>query len=91
MTHFRPFRTADIPALTALWNRGVPGPAVARPLTVHEFDTCVVGGPMFERDGLIVAVRDGHPVGYVHAGFGPEAEDLGPRPLRLSYVSIWTT
>ena len=45
VTHFRPFRNADVPALAALWNRGVPGPAVARPLTVHEFDSCVVGGP----------------------------------------------
>ena len=57
---------------------------MARPLTVHEFDACVVGGPLFDRRGLIVAVRDGNPVGYVHAGFGPEADELGPRPLRLS-------
>ena len=84
MTHFRPFRNGDSPALAALWNRGVPGSAVARPLTVHEFDSRVVGGPLFEAAGLIVAIREGRQVGYIHAGFGPEAEELGPRPLRLS-------
>lgn len=88
MTHFRPFRNTDTAALAALWNRGVLGSTVARPLSVHEFDARVVGGPLFDADGLIVAVRDGKPVGYAHAGFGPDADDLGPRPrpLRLSYA-----
>jgi ribosomal protein S18 acetylase RimI-like enzyme len=86
VTHFRPYRNSDSPALAALWNRGAPGSAVARPLTVHEFDAHVVGGPLFEAQGLTVAVRDGKPVGYSHAGFGPEPEDLRGRPLRLSHT-----
>ncbi len=88
MTHFRPFRNTDTAALAALWNRGILGSSVARPLSVHEFEARVVGGPLFEAAGLIVAVRDGKAVGFAHAGFGPEAEDLGPRPrpLRLSYA-----
>ena len=83
MTHFRPFRNADSPALTALWNRGADGPAVARPLSVHEFDLHVVGRPHFEAGGLIVAERGGRPVGFAHAGFGPHATD--DPPLRLSH------
>ena len=85
MTHFRSFRNADSPALAALWNRGVSGSSVARPLTVHEFEARVVGGPLFDAAGLILAIRDQKPIGFAHAGFGPEAEELGPRPLRLSY------
>lgn len=81
MTHFRPYRNADSPALAALWNRGILGPVAARPLSTHEFDKHVVGGPLFEAAGLVVAERDGVPIGYAHAGFGP---DEGARPLRTT-------
>ncbi len=85
MTHFRPFHNADSPALAALWNRGAPGVSVARPLTVHEFDSHVVGSVVFDAAGLIVALRDGRPAGFVHAGFGPESIDGNGAPLRFSY------
>jgi ribosomal protein S18 acetylase RimI-like enzyme len=84
VTHFRPYRNSDTPALAALWNRSVPESATARPLSAYEFDRQVVGGPLFEADGLVVALRDGAPVGFAHAGFGP-AEGENARPLRMSY------
>ena len=31
----------------------------------------------FDRHGLIVATRDGLPVGFVHAGFGPNEDGTG--------------
>ena len=80
--HFRAFRNDDPEDLAALWNRGVPEYGTARPLTGHEFDTHVLAKPNFEAEGLIVAERDGRPIGFVHAGFGPD-EPVGP-PLRLS-------
>lgn len=82
MTHFRPYRNSDSPALAALWNRGLSGPAVARPLTVHEFDLFVIGGPLFEAAGLVLAESDGAVVGFAHAGFGPA--NLDDPPLHLS-------
>ena len=87
MTHFRPYRNTDSPALRGLWNRGAPPTSAARPLGVHEFDAKVVSGPCFDAAGLIVAEREERPVGFVHAGFGPEADAGSPvgRPLRLSY------
>lgn len=86
MTHFRTFRNTDPPALTRLWNRGAAPSASARPLSVHEFDSHVLGRPLFDAAGLIVAERDGRPVGFVHAGFGPEtdADAHVSRPMRLS-------
>ena len=43
-----------------------------RPLRVHELDDRVFGQVYFDRAGLIVAERDDHVVGFVHAGFGPD-------------------
>lgn len=45
----------------------------------------MVGGPLFDASGLIVAVRDGRIIGYSHAGFGPEQRET-PRPLRLDHA-----
>lgn len=81
MIRYRPFRNADPPALAGLWNRGLPGLGVARPLGSHEFDAMVVDKPTFDPLGLIVAeTDDGAPVGFVHAGFGP-AEGGTPRAI----------
>ena len=50
-------------------------------MTVHEFDAQVLGGVLFDAAGLIVAERDGKPVGFVHAGFGPDTPIGGPLSL----------
>jgi ribosomal protein S18 acetylase RimI-like enzyme len=70
--HFRPFRNSDPPALVKLWNQSVPEHSCVRPLLVHELDDHAFGSVLFDREGLIVAEREGRPVGFVHAGFGPD-------------------
>jgi len=55
----------------------VPDRQTIRPLSAHEFDALVIGKLGFEAAGLIVAERDGVPVAFVHAGFGPEQPE-GP-------------
>jgi ribosomal protein S18 acetylase RimI-like enzyme len=72
---YRAFRNGDPPALAELWNRGVPEAGSVRPLTPHEFDEMVFGKIHFEADGLILAEDEGKLVGFVHAGFGPQALD----------------
>ncbi|AMV37169.1 GNAT family N-acetyltransferase [Planctomyces sp. SH-PL62] len=72
MIHFRPFRNPDPPALLKLWNAAVPESVAARPLRVHELDDQAFNPVIFDPRGLIVAERDGRPVGFVHAGFGPD-------------------
>lgn len=88
MTHFRPFRNGDPPALVALWNRGVPARGAARPLNAHEFDSQVINRVHFEATGLIVAERDERVVGFVHAGFGPEEPIGAPHRLNRALGTI---
>lgn len=83
LIHFRPFRNSDPPALVKLWNQGVPDGSCARPLLVHELDDHAFGSAYFDREGLVVAERDGRAVGFVHAGFGAD-DPASDRPLTLS-------
>jgi GNAT superfamily N-acetyltransferase len=90
VTHFRPFRNFDPPDLTRLWNLAAPRIATAHALRVHELDTLAWNNVTFEADGLIVAERDGHVIGFVHAGFGPDLPISPARTIQLSY-EIGTT
>ncbi len=66
-----------------LWNQSVPALASARPLLVHELDVHAFGSVFFDREGLIIAERDGRPVGFIHAGFGAD-EPAAERPFAAS-------
>lgn len=80
MIHFRTFRNPDPPALVKLWNQSAPEISCARPLRVHELDVHAFGSVFFDREGLIIAEREGRAVGYVHAGFGAD-EPLAVHPF----------
>ncbi len=45
-----------------------------QPVSAGLLEQFVFSKPYFDREGLIVAVHDGTPVGFVHAGFGPNEE-----------------
>jgi ribosomal protein S18 acetylase RimI-like enzyme len=45
-----------------------------QPVSPALLELCVYSKPYFDRNGLIVAVDDDMPVGFVHASFGPNEE-----------------
>ncbi len=75
MYSFRPFLNSDPPHLAAIWNSQPPQRGLAQPVSAAILDQFVLSKLGFDREGLIVAVRDGRPVGFVHAAFGPTDDE----------------
>jgi len=69
---FRPFRNTDPPHLAEIWCSQPPQRGVLQPVSVPLLEHAVFSKMHFDRHGLIVATRDDVPVGFVHAGFGPD-------------------
>lgn len=77
MIRYRCFRNDDPPRLAEIW-RGCAGrPGLAQPISVATLDLLVLAKPFFDREGLILALDDDRPVGFVHAGFGPNDDESG--------------
>ena len=74
MYEIRPFRNSDLAGLVSVWNRWMPGPNVAVPITTGEYDQLVLSRPYFEAGALLVAVDTQTRLikGFAHCGFGPE-------------------
>jgi GNAT superfamily N-acetyltransferase len=70
---YRPFHNSDPPELRRLWHECGLGRGAATDFDADVIETVVFAQPYFDPNGLIVAVDDGTPVGFVHAGFGPAA------------------
>ncbi|HEY2147640.1 MAG TPA: GNAT family N-acetyltransferase [Pirellulales bacterium] len=77
MIRYRSFLNDDPPRLAEIW-RGCAGrPGLAQPISTTMFDLVVLAKPYFDREGLILALDDERPVGFVHAGFGPNEDESG--------------
>ncbi len=87
MISYRTFRNGDPPALVDIWNRCPATRGVAARVTLPVFDQLVLAKPYFDRAGLIVAFDEQLPVGFVHAGFGPN-EDRTDLDRRRGVVSM---
>jgi ribosomal protein S18 acetylase RimI-like enzyme len=67
---YRTFRNTDPPKLLQVWNESFTGRGAVKlpmPSVLEEF---VFAKPYFDPAGLILAVEENTPVGFVHAGFG---------------------
>lgn len=71
---YRPFRNTDPPLLAEIWRAQPSLRGLMQPMSVAILDRHVLSKPYFDRLGLIVALDDDRPVGFVHAGFGPTTD-----------------
>jgi GNAT superfamily N-acetyltransferase len=74
MIEFRSFLNSDPPAIAEIWRSQLPTPALIQPMTPAVLDDIVFSKPFFDRNGLILAIEDDRPIGFVHAGFAPSAD-----------------
>jgi len=74
MVTYRPFRNTDPPALAALWRSRAGQAGLFQPISVDLLEQMVFAKLYFDYGGLWLAWDDAEPVGFAHAGFGPNAE-----------------
>jgi len=74
LIQYRPFTNFDPPALAKIWNASLTGHGVMQPVTAWWLECCVYSKLYFDREGLIVAVDGKDPIGFAHAGFGPDPD-----------------
>jgi GNAT superfamily N-acetyltransferase len=74
MLTFRSFRNTDPPALAALWRSRAGQVGLFQPISCDLLEQLVFAKLYFDYAGLLLACDDGRPVGFAHAGFGPNAE-----------------
>jgi ribosomal protein S18 acetylase RimI-like enzyme len=85
--NFRPFLNSDPPHLTEIWRSQPSQRGVMQPMSAGLFEQLVFSKPYFEHEGLIVALKDDRPIGFAHAGFGPnEAEDALSTDMGTTYL-----
>ena len=75
MISYRPFLNSDVPHIVAIWKNRGHDPALTREISADLFDRLVLSKLYFDRHGLIMALERDAIVGFVHAGFGPNADE----------------
>jgi GNAT superfamily N-acetyltransferase len=77
LIEYRTFRNSDPPRLAEIWRSQPPERGLVQPVSADLLEQLVLAKPYFENAGLIVAVDDGVPIGFAHAGFGPTTDEQG--------------
>ena len=70
----RPFHNTDPPHLAEIWRSQPPQRGLLQPVSASLLEYSVFSKMHFDREGLIVATKEDVPVGFVHAGFGPNED-----------------
>ncbi len=87
MIEYRPFRNTDAPLLAEIWRSQGSHRGLMQPMSAALFEAQVLSKSIFDRFGLILAVEDGKPLGFVHAGFGATGDERALEP-KLGVISI---
>ncbi len=90
MIHYRSFRNTDPPVVAAIWNECLTGRGAYALRIVGALERGVFGKPYFDPKGMILAFDDTTPLGFIHAGFGPNAEQ-NDVDRRLGVISLMAT
>jgi GNAT superfamily N-acetyltransferase len=61
--------------LAELWRSCADRQSLVQPMTIATFEQSVLNKPYFEREGLWLALDEAQPMGFVHAGFGPNEDE----------------
>jgi ribosomal protein S18 acetylase RimI-like enzyme len=69
---YRTFRNPDPPGIATIWNEAFTGRGEVHLRHSTPLETYVFAKPYFDPAGLIVAEDGKVPVGFAHAGFGPD-------------------
>ncbi|MDA1015645.1 MAG: N-acetyltransferase [Planctomycetota bacterium] len=75
MVEFRCFKNSDPPRIVELWHKCRFGRGAAGGFNVDALETLMLSQPYFRRDGFIIALDGESMVGFVHAGFGCNADE----------------
>jgi ribosomal protein S18 acetylase RimI-like enzyme len=75
--HFRPFRNSDPPLLAEVWRSQPSQRGLMQPMSPALFEQFVLSKSIFEPQGLILATNEDKVLGFVHAGFGANADETG--------------
>lgn len=75
MITFRSFRNSDPPQIAEIWRSQPASRGLVQPMSSAIFERHALNSLLFDRDALIVACDQKRLLGFVHAGFGPMADE----------------
>lgn len=93
MFHFRSFNNFDPPRVTQIWNESLSGRGSYTLKMVAMLERFYFSKLYFDPKGLILAFDRDVPVGFVHAGFGPNASntDIDPTSGVICTIAVRPT
>jgi GNAT superfamily N-acetyltransferase len=77
LIQFRTFRNTDSPLLADIWRSQPASRSLAQPMSAAMLEQLVLNKSVFDREGLVLAIDNERPLGFVHASFGPDGNLAG--------------
>jgi ribosomal protein S18 acetylase RimI-like enzyme len=90
MLTYRTFRNTDPPVITTIWRSRIGQPGLAQLVSPDLFEQLIFAKLYFDYEGLILAYDDDRPVGFAHAGFGPNEalDEVSPQLGTVCLVMV---